>query len=230
MRDVRYRFIGILSFIVFALMMLLSKYSLPPAQVTPNVDLLRDPVTFAVFGLLLTIFASEGIGYIFSTVAIFIWEKYTGGYSGILKKELGDEERIIEKLEGDRKRIFQNCRDIDYDLFISYFWQRADRSLLDWAVRRWNIYFTNLSAIFTIVMTFIISFILINHNFFNIFKSIQFEYSNNIILLMFGLILYSSILYSEANRNKMQAINMIKLWLKDSNNSKPQTVIKNYSS
>jgi hypothetical protein len=251
MRDIRYRFIGILAFIVFFLSLLLSNYSLEPTpptitlssnltqqttpivdfssnltqQSTPTVDLLKDPVTFAILGLILTILVSEGIGYFFSSIAIFLWngcfrlKGYTGGYSGVLKQGLGDDENIIQSLDNDvEQKIFKGYRDLDYDLFISYFWQRADKSLLDWAVRRWNIYFTNLSAIVTIIMTYFISMVLINKNFFDLLKSMRFEISFNNYLLGLGLFLYCLVLCLEARRNKVQAINMIKLWLQDPKN------------
>lgn len=220
MRDIRFRFIGILAFLVGFLILFSCDISNGTDQIS-RFDLLRDPVTIAIFVFLFAFVASEGIGFIFSSIVMFFWN--FKGYSGILTTEFKRELDYLynfrdnEQQIGDtRKKTFLDYYNKEFDTFFSYFWQPANTNIITWTARRWDFYFTNIVASWTIIGIIGLTtlFILINP-----LQTIKFSLNIYYVYLLGCFAVYIIILNHEAQRNKREAIQMMRLWLNDQGKS-----------
>ncbi|KQC06651.1 MAG: hypothetical protein APR54_01525 [Candidatus Cloacimonas sp. SDB] len=192
-------------------------------QTSKGIDLLRDQGTLAILVGLAGLLASPGIGYIFYNLMLAIWNSF-GGYPKLLEKNLKNVESDLLsqlKVQGDnierRKELKKAHHEIrlrhlpNYETWFSYYWQRADNSLLDWTERRLDIYFTNLGMVFTIIISVIFSIILIQTNIFGLATTLTFTMTMNHFVIMVILGIYCCILISGAIRTRDEALGMIKL-------------------
>lgn len=124
--------------------------------------------------------------------------------------------KFMEYHKGEKSIKFQLQRPFiiippNYDEFLSYIWKEEDKERIEWIVRRWDIYFTNISMMGAILIAEIFSILLIITDIFYLVDDMSFHLTmyNSCFCLL--LIVYLFILWITAYRNREEAIHMIKL-------------------
>lgn len=149
-----------------------------------------------LIGAALIVFASDSIGFIFSSISVFIFNRM-GGYTRIYKRKLG-----YSGLKGSIMQIYESMdsklpNDFSHDNFqqrwsnyntehflASFFWHRSDlpNTLNEWIERRHTAYFTSYSYLTAAILGSILSFITI------FALKLGVSWANLIILLTTGIV------------------------------------------
>ncbi len=120
-------------------------------------------------------FASDSIGYIFSTIFLFFFNTIVGGYAGIYKKKIRDlgkyitetyDEMKVTSLDDKYSKIFRKRLQLNNTehIFVYFFWNCKDGAneyLQQWIERRHTAYFTSYGTVIAIIAATIISNIVI---------------------------------------------------------------------
>jgi len=223
MRPERFKYVGYIFSIITIVNLLLSQkgmefsknlFTIASTQTSPVYDFLAPLV--AVVSLLIT---SEAMGYILTSLA-YIWWNKTGGYSSEWRKCSYNIKDIvlIKYSKIDSSNQIDKCSDFSEDVFLSYFWQRADRSLVEWVSRRHTIFFTGISAFVGFACALLVSWIVILN------KDLVWHTPNWIFLIISGALM-AIILYN-ANFERKTARQMVDLWLSTLFNAHMQSITK----
>jgi hypothetical protein len=180
-RDFRFRVSGLLFVIVILLNLAFSnngkKLISDLLAKATNLEFLQ-----ILLGTILIVFASDAIGYIFNSIAVFIFNR-SGGYSGKFKKHLGYSElrdSIIQTYDSmnvelpndfshDKFRLKWDAYNTEH-FFVNFFWHRSElpSNLNEWLERRYNAYFTAHSCSIALIIATLISFVTICNPIFGI--------------------------------------------------------------
>lgn len=235
-RELRYGAAGIIFYLLLVLNLLATQYSrnllqklfLPLLTTSSQIDSANTyQVIIAIIGLGALIFTSNTIGYLFGSIYIFLWNNIPGrfhrgegGYSAEWKKLSYDiKTLIIEKYKQASRQLEENPSHDKFerqwetysaDVFLSYFWQRAPRDIVDWAVRRHTAFLTGMSTIIGISLALLLSITLI------IGSNLGWNFSNFIISTVGFLMIF--IIYNNAQHARSEAWQIIDLWLAHSLN------------
>jgi len=201
-----------------------------------GIDLLRDNSTFAIIVGIGGLLASPGFGYIFSSIVMLFFNLW-GGYSRLLKERLGEIDKkylkkfkskctfgsveyskIFEYYSGKKSFKLKSKLELplfegppNYDEFFTYFWQKEDPLILEWTVRRWDIFFTNISIILAILVAEILFYLMIITDIFFLAETLSFKVTTANYAIFIIALAFMIVLAIEAIRTKDEAINMIKL-------------------
>lgn len=236
MREVRFRFIGVLFYIIFLVSLLLTQGGVSLVRDLPTQSNLYQ-VIVAVVGLGALLFTSEAVGYLFNNIFLFLWNirggfKPTfGGYSLEWNKlSYNLKRKIIEHYENissnsnqeqQHQRFDKRWKGYSADVFSSYFWQQSPKSLVEWVVRRHTVYFTSMSAIIGIISSLLLSGI-VTWGF-----GLGWTVANTVfILFLAGLMI---MIWFNAQCARIEGRQMIDLWLSGALNPKMQRTLKNFT-
>jgi len=174
-REQRFRYVGTVFYFTFLLNLLLTDTGLKFGS-TLFSDSSQIQVFITALSLGALFFTSDAIGYLLSTIIRFAWNLWgylagDGGYSREWKKKLRIpiKENIIKSLSEKPKEEQPNENEsiqvalnkYHYDVFVSYFWQRAPKPILEWVTRRHSAMFINWSCILSITLSYCIFIIII---------------------------------------------------------------------
>ena len=171
-RGFRFRVSGLIFLLVLALHLLSAGFFnglfLDQSNEDPSITILQVLVAAG-----LIIFASDSIGFVFSSIAVCIFN-CRGGYSGQYEKNLGYKDlkkSLINdymSLPDPQKKSFSHdsfeSRFHSYNtehFFVYFLWHRPDMSehLNEWIERRHTAYFTAFSTSIAIFLASVVSFI-----------------------------------------------------------------------
>lgn len=219
MREIRFRFIGALFFIVLVLSLTLTKSGLGFFRTFPTQSDLYQ-VVISLVGLGILIFTSEASGYLFNTLFLYWWNvrggfKLTrGGYSKEWNKLSYDMRHKIEEVyqhnsdnqqEEQHRRFDERWKGYSADVFLSYFWQQAPSSLTEWVSRRYTVFFTSRAALLGIVVAIILSGI-----FISVF-GLGWTIANTIVLVFSVAVIIA--LWFNGQCARTEGWQMVDLWL-----------------
>jgi hypothetical protein len=240
-RNFRFRVSGLVFFIIILLHLaftakgqeflsrLISKSSLDQFQILATV----------ASGVLL-VFISDSVGFIFSSIYIFIFNsRLVGGYSGIYTRRFGNLKNsimdIYQSLKSPApKDIHKDFSDQKFEAradkynsehFLIYFlWHRPDNvnaELNDWVERRHTAYFTSYSCFVAAILSSATSLLII----FN--SQLGFTGANTTILLVTGLI---SFVVVQNGKNAMNdAVALTDIHVAGFLNSNVREIFRRYS-
>jgi hypothetical protein len=170
-RGTRQRFAGIIFFLVLALTLITTDLGTRLISfVTQNSSSGGiSNLVIGIAGLGVALFTSESIGFLFSTITLFILNMLSarrygkglglrpqfGYYSGQLKDYTYDiKKRFTVKLANEDEQTPDGNRvnwdDFSPDVFFTYLWLRKPESIDEWVVRRYTAYIINLSIVLAI--------------------------------------------------------------------------------
>jgi hypothetical protein len=235
-RDLRIRSAGILFYIVLAMSLLvthvsvnfLRNLSFQPAQ-TDFYQLVT-----AALGLGTILFTSDAIGYLFSSIHIFMWNivrgrfhQGRGGYSAEwqrleydLKAHIIKEFSLALRSSADQDRhrkIQKRWESYSSDVFLSYFWQQAPQGIVDWTSRRHTAFFTGMSTVIAIGLGLSISAIVIS--------AFRMGWTNANWYITAISAIVAFMLYMNAQYARKEAFEIMDLWLSGKLNPQLQKIL-----
>jgi quercetin dioxygenase-like cupin family protein len=173
-REQRWKNTGALFCVVFVTALLLTNSGMQLVQgLQGNVDL--SGVALTIFGLGLAFFTSESIGFLFSSLSVFLFwnakggrKPGFGGYSTEWRRLTYDfKGEIVKRYQttaaepGPKEQTSAVLRDswehYTPDVFLSYFWQQAPLPLVEWVSRRHSAFFSGLASILAIGVALLLS-------------------------------------------------------------------------
>ncbi len=172
-RDFRFRVSGVIFFIVTLLHLALTdrgKDFISSLTNTPDTFQVIVAITSGVFLL----FASDSVGFIFSTLFLFVFN-LRGGYAGVYTRHLGSLNKFIVDIYNEMElplpkdysseEFGKRLKKYNTEHFLIYFlWHRPDGvndNLSKWVERRHTAYFTSYSFIVAAtIATFLSSLII----------------------------------------------------------------------
>ncbi len=189
-RNLRFRVSGVIFFVIFISQLALSNSGLfnilsfiikPPEQ--------EPQVIPAIISALFLFFASEPIGYIFTSISLFVFNLF-GGYAGLYSRKIGNLDKdiideyknIMDTLPNDKlqKNFYKRIKNYNTEqFFIYFFWHRingANDNLSSWVERRFTAFFISFSFLTSTIIALSSSIITIYFfNFgFNLLNLISF--------------------------------------------------------
>lgn len=232
MREIRFRFIGMIFYIIFLTNLLLSQTCIDIILGIENKDE-SNQILVTLIGLGVLLFTSEAVGFLFSNISFFLWnirggiKPSDGGYSQEWNKLSYNFKKLViyyyrnTQIENDAEKVNseydKKLSQYSKDVFLSYFWQRAPKVIIEWVVRRHSAFFTNRSAIVAILLALLLSSLIIFIFGFN------WNIANTIVtIICLSLI---SILWYNAIGSRKEGWQMIDLWLNAKLNTKMNKAI-----
>jgi hypothetical protein len=203
-RDFRFRISGIIFFIIFLLNLCVTK-----AGIDFVIKIFNEPdtlqIVISIVSGVFIFFASDSIGFIFSTFFQLIFNIF-GGYNGVFEKNFGDLSKfIIEKYSKITITLPKDDEDYIKDfqmrlgkynseqLLVYFFWHcknGATESIKQWVERRFNAYFAAYNSVIAIFFATLFSFLIILSNELLTFTTI------NWVILVFSLVFCISAIVS----------------------------------
>jgi quercetin dioxygenase-like cupin family protein len=178
-------------------------------------------VGIAIVSLGLAFFTSEPIGYVFNSIYIFLWNvrggrrPEFGGYAAEWRKLTWDPKTETLKryeagatMDGQAqpiKRPEGHWEKYSPDVFLSYFWQQAPKSLVSWVSRRHTVFFMGRSVIVGMGLAMFLSVLFVLG--FNMGWTLE-----TIIVLVMTAILMAFIEYNVRGA-RTEAWEMVDLWI-----------------
>ncbi len=156
-RDFRFRISGVIFFIITLLHLALTDHGKDFIS-----DITNKPDTFqliiAITSAVFLLFTSDSIGFIFSTLFLFIFN-LRGGYAGLYTRRLGNLNKFVVDIYNEMKlrlpkdylseEFGKRLKKYNTEHFLIYFlWHRpngASDNLSKWVERRHTAYFTSYS-------------------------------------------------------------------------------------
>lgn len=188
----------------------------------------------AIVGAGAVLFTSEAIGYLFTSIHVFLWniirggfEKGLGGYSGEWKRLSYDPKLYITELYKDSIDSGQLKQDKEFDklvgtynrdVFLSTIWLRAPKEIVDWATRRYTAFFLGMATLLSLFMGLLISIIAI--------KKLNMDWTtmNDCIFVLVSM--FCAIVFCNAQYARNEARQIIDLWLAENLNPQFKAIMK----
>jgi quercetin dioxygenase-like cupin family protein len=209
-RDKRAKYCGIYFYIFLLSTILLSeKGSKTAVSFIESTNV--NQALIAIIGLGLTFFSLEPIGYLFNSIHHFFWnfpKKIWYHFSGYAAEWSLMDIKINEKFYqlSNVDSIKRNQKEkYDPDVILSYFWQQANKFIVDWVSRRHTAFFTGMSIVVSIFCGCFLSIVLISTFQLGFVNSLAYVYIIAFILQIIHLI--------SAYSARYEARNMISLWI-----------------
>lgn len=153
MRQQRIRYVGLLFFATVSASLLTTSSGL-----TAILDFWRNPsasqssiLAVAITGGI-AFFSAEEIGFIFNGVFAAFW-RLRGGYSGEWKRL----DHNFKKIVLEKSPLDAGLGEYREDVFLSYFWQQGPKPVVEWVSRRYDVFFSGMTAITGLTVASIIS-------------------------------------------------------------------------
>ena len=224
-RETRFKYAGILFYTVLVVNLLLSERGWN-LIFNEGCSLQLNEAIVALLGTGVALFTSEGIGYVFSTIAFCIWNIWDGGIvlghgyeiqSKRLSIKLRDKVKEsyvrINKTEPPNPGIFsepdyslfRQKGGCGFDVFHNFFWQGAPKHILNWAERGNNMLHTGRAVKCAIFIGLSISWIIIwKYQLAPTLRNLIFSLSYIIAMVIIWIVSYNS---------HKTSIQMLELWL-----------------
>jgi hypothetical protein len=218
-REQRFRFVGIIFYIVFISNLFLSKQgSLLLYSLLSGAD--QFQAITGLVGLGALFFTSEAVGYVFGSIVRFFWVIWgwpeDGGYSTEWHKHLSKDlkEEILERFReicGHQELTELNAKiekrfpEYSRDVFLSHFWQQAPEALVAWTSRRNTAFFASWSSVVGILLALLSTAAIIS------FLEMSWTVGNTALLIVTILLMGAMGFIAEFARR--EAWQMIDLWM-----------------
>jgi len=219
MRAIRFRFVGMVFYTVLVICLVATDKVMDYLSTSFS----QIDVSLAIIPILslgAAFFTSEGIGYLFNSLFLFLANIKKGYYPGESFYSLEWEnlsynlkKEILERCHRTQLNTQGNSSELNYktiewygnDVFLSYYWQQAPKTLADWVSRRHTAYFTGMTTVTCIISALLLSLILSST--LDLGLSAPFYISMTCFFVFTPMILYNSL------NARLEARHMINLWL-----------------
>jgi hypothetical protein len=171
----------------------------------------------SIWGCLLSLLPRKGTFFDFKSIGK-IYESEWQGLHFSLSKYVIKKYENAEKNDTNKGRIKERLRHFSDDVYLSYFWQRANKQLVEWVSRRYTSLFVYGSAFVGLLLANLLSFLLILNLGLNVAQG-------NWILLIVSL-LFIVIFYRFALVSGTEALQMIDLWLMNASDTNIRVILK----
>jgi quercetin dioxygenase-like cupin family protein len=218
--EARTRYAGVLFYLVFVLFLSSTESGMKFIQALPgNLDLSQVIITVIAVGV--AFFTSEPIGFVFNSLYVFLWNAKGGrrpefgGYAAEWKKKLSYDfaEKIVEYKAGSKHEAQEQgtqaskerWKEYGPDVFLSYFWQQAPPTLVQWVSRRHTALFVANSGIVAIASALLLSTIPVTAWGMGVTAATYVVVAMSLVLAF--------ILYYNGRPARTEAWQMIDLWM-----------------
>ncbi len=235
-RELRLRPAGILFYTVLALSLVATQVSEDFLRNLPSQPAQADiyQAVTAILGLGALLFTSDAIGYVFSTVHVFLWNivrgrfrQGSGGYSAEwhrlgydLKGHIVQQYKNTPTTPNDtvnHLKFEKQWESYSADVFLSYFWQQAPSGIVDWAMRRHTAFFAGMSTVIGIGLGLALSAIII--------WAWKLGWTPTNTGIAITSVVLALVIYRNAQYSRSEAWQIIDLWLAGKLNPRLRTVL-----
>jgi hypothetical protein len=234
-REMRWRTAGILFYLVLVMSLMTTRVGEDFIRNLISIPAKADiyQVVLTILGTGFVLFSSDAIGFMLSAMAIFFWEGRfqpgKGGYSADrlgrtsynLKDIIIEQYKNASKTAGERlhEKFEKQWETYSPDVFWSFiWWQYAPCYIVDWATRRYTMFFTNLSAATGVLFGLVFSALIIMVG--------QMGFTSTHLLILFVSLVWIYVLWQNAQHPRQEAWQMADVWVAGFTNPGLREILK----